>query len=308
LAFIQAIKDISDGLDEVVVFPKGTTYYIANCTFTEAINVLIQIDGEIIVSNDISQYPIDNGGGRTPVLYFVDSTGITIAGSGKIDGQGLNWWRLAYSGNDNRPNLLDFSMSTYIDISMVSFFNSPAWSIRFEDCAHIVIRSVTIFIDSEVTRLRNRTSVTYALNTDGIDIAADNVTVYDSNITNYDDAIVAKPCRSTWLYCQCSGRILAYNNTIMYSTGLAIGSVPPNTNTNCVRNVTFRDSFLNRPLKALYIKSNPGNNGVGIVEDITYENIRIHAALWWTIWVGPQQQNQPKDNSSGITLTDFFHV
>jgi hypothetical protein len=32
----------------------------------------------------------------------------------------------------------------------------------------------------------------------------------------------------------------------------------------------------------------PGNNGIGIIEDITYDNIRIEQALWWTIWIGPE--------------------
>jgi hypothetical protein len=63
---------------------------------------------------------------------------------------------------------------------------------------------------------------------------------------------------------------------------------------------------MDRPLKALYIKSNPGTSGSGLVEDIIYQNIYIHAALWWTIWVGPQQQNQPNDNSSGTGCNFLF--
>lgn len=179
-------------------------------------------------------------------------------------------------------------------------------SLHFEDCADIVVHDITIFIDSSITRIFNRSSVTYALNTDGIDISAYNVTLYNNNITNYDDAIVAKPCQSGGKYCTCSGNILAYGNYIAYSTGLTIGSVPPNDAINCVRNVTFKDSYMYRPLKALYIKSNPGDAGVGIVEDVTYDNIYIYAALWWTIWVGPQQQNQPLDKSSGTGCNFLF--
>ena len=53
-----------------------------------------------------------------------------------------------------------------------------------------------------------------------------------------------------------------------------------------------------RPLKAIYIKSNPGDAGTGIIEDITYKNIEIKQTIWWTIWIGPQQQNQPGKNST----------
>ena len=57
--------------------------------------------------------------------------------------------------------------------------------------------------------------------------------------------------------------------------------------------MTFKDTVMYRPLKAIYIKTNPGDSGTGIIEDITYENILIIQALWWTVWIGPQQQNQP---------------
>ena len=64
-----------------------------------------------------------------------------------------------------------------------------------------------------------------------------------------------------------------------------------------MRNVTFRNISLWRPLKAIYIKSNPGDQGTGLVENIVYEDIFIQQALWWTVWIGPQQQNQPGDSS-----------
>jgi hypothetical protein len=61
-----------------------------------------------------------------------------------------------------------------------------------------------------------------------------------------------------------------------------------------------------RPLKALYIKSNPGDVGTGIIENILYENIQIYQALWWTIYVGPQQQNEPNDGSNGTGCNFLF--
>ena len=56
----------------------------------------------------------------------------------------------------------------------------------------------------------------YPLNTDGIDYRATNVTVKNCNITNYDDAIVAKPCNQGGKYCTCSGDAEVYNNTITH--------------------------------------------------------------------------------------------
>jgi hypothetical protein len=47
---------------------------------------------------------------------------------------------------------------------------------------------------------------------------------------------------------------------------MSIGSVPPNTGINCIRNITFRNVFMNRPFKGIYVKTNPGQNGFGIVD------------------------------------------
>ena len=48
----------------------------------------------------------------------------------------------------------------------------------------------------------------------GIDLAATDVAVYNNVITNYDDAIVAKPCNGGGKYCQCSGNMDIYNNKV----------------------------------------------------------------------------------------------
>jgi len=246
-------------VDRTVEFPAGTTYYLANSTHADLQSVHVQVDGTVIFSDDIKKFPLDEGGGgRNPFWQFTNSEFLHLSGSGVIDGQGLEWWRLCYTGNDKRPLLIEFYQCREIVIEGVYLLNSPRYSINFKDCENIVVHDITIFIDSVITRLHNRSSAMYPLNTDGIDINARNVTIYNTNITNYDDAIVPKPCHQGGKYCQCSEDMMIYNNTIAYSVGLSIGSVPPNTDVNCVRNITFKDTYMYRPFKALYIKSNPG--------------------------------------------------
>mmetsp|Transcript_17279 Transcript_17279/g.29008 ORF Transcript_17279/g.29008 Transcript_17279/m.29008 type:complete len:323 (+) Transcript_17279:12-980(+) len=263
--------------DRTVLIPAGKTYVMANSTLMNLHDVTIQVEGMVRFSDYIDGYPLDENDDRIvdAMWWFYDCTGIHITGKGTLDGQGLKWWRLCYTGIDNRPKLIQYSEVRDITLEYVTLLNSPNWFVNLKDCADAVIHDITIFTDSSITRIGDRDSVMYPLNTDGIDISATNVTVYNCNITNYDDAIVPKPCRSTWRYCQCSGNIEAYNNYIKYSVGLTIGSVPPHQDVNCVRNVTFRDTYMYRPLKAIYIKSNPGDEGTGIVEDILYENIFI---------------------------------
>jgi len=292
----KVLLEANSSADRTVVFPIGQTYYVANSTLLDLHNVQIVVLGTVRFSDEINSYPLTDGANTEGLWLFKNCVGIHITGPGTIDGQGLKWWRYAYTGTDHRPRMINFKVAKDIYISHLTLLNSPSWFLNFGDCRDILVHHVTIYTDPEVTRARGE-SVTYALNTDGIDLAAYNATVHHCNITNYDDAIVAKPCKGTGVYCTCAGNILAHDNTIAYSTGLTIGSVPPNDNVNCVRNVTFRDTTMYRPLKAIYIKSNPGDTGTGIIEDILYENIFIQGALWWTVWIGPQQQNQPGGDS-----------
>lgn len=296
-AFLKALQFANSSDDRTVEIPDGSSYYMSGLVIEDIMNVRIEFSGEFVIQDHLKSWPID----VEAAFYFTKCIGIHIDGNGngKIDGQGTLWWRVMYLSYPNkRPNLFKFVTCRDLSIANIYMLSSPRYSIQYDDCADVVVHDVTIFIDPSIQRgLDRHDSVTYALNTDGIDIAAYNVTIYNTNITNYDDAIVAKPCRSTGVYCQCAGAINAYDNTIKYSTGLTIGSVPPNDNVNCIRGVYFRDTTMYRPLKAIYIKSNPGDTGTGIIDDITYENIYIEEALWWTVYIGPQQQNQPGGDS-----------
>ena len=68
---------------------------------------------------------------------------------------------------------------------------------------------------------------------------------------------------------------------------MTIGTVPPRNDINCIKDVIFRDIIMNYPIKAIYIKTNPGASGTGIISNITYENFKIHKPLWWGIYIGP---------------------
>ena len=59
--------------------------------------------------------------------------------------------------------------------------------------------------------------------------------------------------------------MLIENSTVYLGVGMTVGSVPPELSGNCVRNITFRNIEMIRPLKGIYVKSNPGDQGYGIV-------------------------------------------
>lgn len=115
----------------------------------------------------------------------------------------------------------------------------------------------------------------FPLNTDGIDPQGSNVTIQRVKFTNFDDAVAVKPANKGHVVAKdgCSQDIHVDNCTVRFGVGMSIGSVNPQPNHNCVRRVKFTNINFEYPLKALYIKTNPGSEGSGEISDILYENI-----------------------------------
>jgi len=124
-------------------------------------------------------------------------------------------------------------------------------------------------------------------------------------IENYDDAVAVKPTsRNANGYASCSEDMVIRNSQTKFSVGMTIGSVPPHDNFNCVNNITFDNIEMRHPIKGIYVKTNPGNSGTGIISNITYSNMKIRDSLWYPIWIGPQQQRQPGTAGTGCS---FFY-
>ena len=135
------------------------------------------------------------------------------------------------------------------------------------------------------------------LNTDGIDPNGKDIWIHDSTIVNDDDSIAVKPMSQSGghgLPLNCTENILIEN---MHLTGFgaSIGSVPPHSDHNCVRNITFRNISMPGTGKGVYVKSNPTCDGTNSAEitNIVYEDITMDKPLWWPVWIGPQQQQEP---------------
>merc|ERR1711998_78141 len=63
-----------------------------------------------------------------------------------------------------------------------------------------------------------------------------------------------------------------------------------------------------------YVKTNSGDTGTGIIQNITYQDIAIETPMLWPIYIGPQQQKEPNGIGDGawpntqplITISDIF--
>ena len=135
----------------------------------------------------------------------------------------------------------------------------------------------------------------FPFNTDGIDPHGTNILIERVNITNFDDAVAIKPSDNTYTIAKCSENIVVRDMNIWYGVGLTIGSVPARDEYSCVNNVTFSNSTFHHPLKAVYVKTNPGDTtsmlpgSGGRITNVLYENLEIIRPIWWSIYIGPQQ-------------------
>lgn len=147
----------------------------------------------------------------------------------------------------------------------------------------------------------NQSIPTFPQNTDGIDSSGTNITMRNLIITSYDDDVAVKSAHQGNLIAKCTENMLIENVVVYQSTGMAIGSVAPHELHACVRNITFRNITFIDPIKGVYVKTNPGSSGDGIIENIIYEDIRIEKPKWWGIYIGPRH-----DTGLGCLLYPFY--
>ena len=315
-AFEMAIKTAnSSQFDRIVLIDSNETYHMLPSGVQFGLSdIIIHIDGKIIAwEGDISQWTREEKSNSTiSLISFTDSKNITFSGKGVIEGLGYRWWwDVILGSHDNRPNLLEMENAVDTKIQGLTFSNSPKYQVNLRNMKNVLVENITIFVDVLGQRaylekfglLYQNFIPTFPLNTDGIDISGIDVIIRNSSFINFDDAVAVKPIHEgQFSLANCTQNITIENCYVKYGVGMSMGSVPPHTGMNCIKDVTIRNIEFDTPIKAIYIKSNPGTTGTGLISNILYEKIKITGALWWAIWIGPQQQHQPDGSSTGCSF------
>lgn len=277
--------------DTKVIIPDNT-YYIHPIYSENIYNTILQIDGKLISHPRIDKWPKNST--YNDIFNLNTIKNFTIKGSGSLDGQGAIWWEhaLEHRKKDTRGCMFRIKKAKDLYITGIKVINSPKFYFNIKDSKNIYIDNI------EIDTKWDKKQPYFPFNTDGIDIEGSNVIISNSKITNYDDAVAIKPHKQG----SCTKDILVENMTVKYGVGMSVGSVPPNEKVNCIENVIFRNIIFHEPIKAIYIKTNPGNHGYGLINNITYENIKIHSPKWFSLYVGPQQQKEPDGDGPGCFL------
>ena len=299
---MQALQNATQG--STVLIPKYSNYYIFSVYVAGLKQVQLRVEGKLIAISNITAWPVMDGNYQS-VLYFPNCSDFTLSGPGTIDGQGYKWWvELLFNFlQHNRPRLVHFQNCVNVLVENLTLLNAPQFHVYAKPIRNFTVRNITIWVDIETQKSLSESSgwkvPMFPFNTDGIDPSGQNVLIQNVTIENYDDAVAVKPGHLNDEE-GCTENVTVENANIVHSVGMSIGSVPPNAKINCIRNVTFRNVKFSYPFKAIYVKTNSGKEGFGIIDNIVYQNITIHSPILWPIYIGPQQQKQRDGGGDGI--------
>ena len=298
---------------DAVLVPRYSKYYtFASIVSDVADGIQLWIEGELIASSNITAWPYE-GNNYLNILQIQNCKEFVLTGRslGAIRGQGYKWWVNTVFNfiHRNRPNMVQMINCTDVIVEDLRVYNSPQFHFDLSNMTNLIVRNIYIWVDVTAQRdLLDKAKVKrgvgewnlpmFPLNTDGIDPSGRNILIQNITCENYDDVVAVKPGRL--LTEGCTQNVTVDNARVNFGVGMSIGSIPPNSDINCIRDVWIRNVQFKNPIKAIYVKTNSGKDGFGIIDNINYENISIDGAILWPIYIGPQQQKEPDGGGDGI--------
>ena len=279
-----------------------TFYFHHGIVATNLQNARLEIDGTWrFVRSDI---PADAFPHPFPAcIAVVDSRNVTLTTSsisgprGVIDGQGSQWWGIPLIGYlqvvENRPRLLRFNTTQDLLIERLVLQDSPYHGLYLDNVNRVQVRYVSIVARRTTQDGHSWIDLT-AFNTDGIDVSGTNVWVHDVDIWTQDDCIAVKDVNhDTDLN---GGPPQTANMTFERINATGLGFVIGSILGTRVHNITFRNSYLYKPVKGIYLKTAKrvdffrDRNRTALIENVLYQNITMVSPMQWPIWIGPAQQ------------------
>ncbi|XP_074570373.1 putative polygalacturonase At3g15720 [Curcuma longa] len=134
-------------------------------------SITVQITGVIVAPGDVKAWR----GNNANWLMFSDVNGLTLTGTGRIDGQGQGWWDMC--PRDNKMQVLMNGCNNLV-VKGLKLVNSQRSHLAIVNCNDVLLSQLTITAPEE------------SPNTDGIDVAnSRRVRIEWSTIATGDDCI-----------------------------------------------------------------------------------------------------------------------
>ncbi|KAG5604680.1 hypothetical protein H5410_026172 [Solanum commersonii] len=224
-------------------------------------NFVFQVDGIILAPPKVGSWPKSSLFQWLNVKWMYN---FTIQGTGTLDGQGYNWWKLSQidyfqvmkkSKNtpDVKPTVLRFYGSYNVTIRDIKIINSPQCHLKFDNSKGVKINNVTI------------SAPEISPNTDGIHLQnTQDVEIHHSNIGTGDDCISIQT--------GCSN-IHVHHLNCGPGHGISLGGLGKDKSVACVSDIIVDNVNLQSTMYGARIKTWQG--GVGIVKNISFTNIQV---------------------------------
>ncbi|XP_058099864.1 probable polygalacturonase At1g80170 [Magnolia sinica] len=235
-------------------------------------DVRVEINGNIVGESDPLEWQC-NDCDCPKWIMFSKVNGLSITGSGTINGQGSNWWagtwkqkhaRFSIFGLSNfdakackkKPTALTIYHSTHVNVSGLTFVDSPQMHVAVESSTWVYMSNLSIKAPED------------SPNTDGIHIQGSKyVKISHSLIGTGDDCISIGPG---------SSYINISTITCGPGHGISIGSLGKGERNETVENVHVSGVVLNRTSNGVRIKTWQG--GMGYARNIVFEDISVNEA------------------------------
>ncbi|KAL5199861.1 hypothetical protein ABZP36_021064 [Zizania latifolia] len=261
-AFVDAWSAACAVRSSTVVVPASYRFLVGPVTFSGDScqpNTIFQVDGTIVASTGSGAWR----SGAQQWLEFKSFSGLTIRGSGTVDGQGSHWWSGGTPteldadrvGTSNRPTAVRVYQSTNVAVTGITITNSARFHLTFDNCRSVDVRGVAVRSPGD------------SPNTDGIHLTGSvGVSIHNATIASGDDCVSIQD--------GCSG-VLVRGVTCGPGHGISIGGLGKGGTTAVVSDVTVQDVSLLQTTSGVRIKTWQG--GAGSVRDVRFSGVRVSA-------------------------------
>nr|KJB70598.1 hypothetical protein B456_011G082200 [Gossypium raimondii] len=260
-AFSKAWKATcnSPSRNPILVIPASKIFLLKPVTFSgpcKSTSIHVLMSGNIVAPDSKSAW---KGYHLDMWLAFTNVNGLTIIGSGTINGRGAIWWsecssyRVPQGGTCKGPTALTFYRCNGLVLKGTKHINSQRNHIAIFNCKDVTFSNLHISAP--------KTSP----NTDGVDIASSsNVRILNSFIGTGDDCIAISSGSS---HINITGIACGPGH------GISVGSLGAHGGNDTVEEVHVRNCTFNETMTGVRIKTWQG--GVGYARKILFEKIKF---------------------------------
>ncbi|XP_024011066.1 probable polygalacturonase At3g15720 [Eutrema salsugineum] len=253
-AFVDAWKAVcgNGGNNKTLLIPSDNTFLLQPIVFQgpcKSPSVQVQFNGNIVAPKSKAEWSDYK---NLSWVGFKDIIGLTVTGSGTINGRGSSFWKPKLPAS-KRPSQLHFRKCNNLHINGITSVNSPKNHISINQCKNVEISNIRLIAPDE------------SPNTDGINLSiSSDVNIFDTVIETGDDCVALN---------NGSVNINITRMTCGPGHGISVGSLGRDGEESMVENVQVTDCTFNRSDNGARIKTWP--NGKGYARNIVFKGINL---------------------------------